>query len=295
MRHQYLGSMQRISALFLFSLPALFFYAVFFLLPIINSFVYSLTSWNGITGSVAFIGLDNFRRAFHDRDFWNSFGVTITFGIVYVSIVNILAFALALLLDRKMPFRNAIRAIVFMPNAITLIVIAFIWQVMFTKIYGSLVDILGLPFLDISWFSTGPSALVTVVITFVWQTVGYYMVIFLVGLQMINQDYYEAAEIDGADGFQKLHHITLPLMMPSITVTFFISTASSFKMFDLFFQMTGGGPGKTTMVMSFAVYNEAFNVNRVGYACTLAFILFCMVLVVTWFQLQFTKKREVVA
>lgn len=273
--------------------PMLVFFTIFFLAPILSSFFYSFFSWDGIRADKDFIGLGNYQRMFSDKRVLGSIIVTFKFALVFIILVNIIAFLLALLMDTNIKGRNIYRSFIFMPNAISLIIVAFIWQFLFSHVYGGIVTSLGWDKINISWFGSGKTALATTIITFIWQNVGYYMVIYIAGLQMVSTDYYEAANIDGAGPMSKFFRITLPLMMPSITVNLFLSTAVAFKMFELFFQMTGGGPGRSTEVLSLNIFNEAFNANQVGYASAKAVFLFLIVLTITIIQVRFTKKKEV--
>jgi len=180
-----------------------------------------------------------------------------------------------------------------MPNALSLVVVSFLWSVMFTDFWREFVSLLQWDFIDISWFRSGGTALAATTITFLWQSVGYYMVIYIAGLQMIDPSYYEAADIDGGTYWAKFRFITLPLVMPSISVATFMSLVTSLKMFAIFFLMTQGGPGRSTEVMGMNIYNEAFNTGRMGYGSAKSIILFIIIFFVTRIQIRFTKSREV--
>jgi raffinose/stachyose/melibiose transport system permease protein len=292
------ASIQRYKRLLYFLLfvgPVLLFYITFSLYPIFNTLGYSLTSWSGITAEQEFIGFENYARMFSSDSFMTSLVVTFKFAFFYIILVNVIGFSLALLFDSNVLGKNLFRSLVFMPNAISMIIVAFIWQFIFSNVYGGLVTRLGLDALDISWFGSGGYALAATIITLLWQSTGLFMVIYIAGLHMINPVYYDVADIDGTGPVRKLIHITLPLIMPAFTVNLFFSTMLAFKMFEIFFQMTGGGPGSATEVLSLDIFNEAFNANNVGYASAKAVVLLLIAIGVTYVQVRFTKKREVEA
>ncbi len=260
----------------------------------LGSVIYSFTNWDGIASTFHFVGFKNYIKAFtDDQRFIQVLGNTMKFAVINVALVNVVALGFAMLLDMRLRYRNIYRSIIFMPNAISLIIVAFLWQFMYTKIYPEFVKSIGLDVLDISWFASGRTAIVAIAVALLWQCVGYYMVVYITGLQTIDSSLMESADIDGASGWKKIRYITLPLIMPSIVVCVFLTIASSFKQFELFFQMTNGGPGSSTEVVSLNIYNEAFIKSNVGYGSAKAVILFVIVLIFTSFQLKVFKSKEV--
>jgi raffinose/stachyose/melibiose transport system permease protein len=276
-----------------FVTPLLVFYTIFFLLPLLSGFRFSFTDWNGLTDSWSFVGFGNYVRALTSDSFYYSLGRTLVFAISYVLGVNILGLAFALLLNKNLAGKRIYRSLIFMPNAISLVIVSFIWLILFTQLWRSVADTTQWSWMGFSWFGNGGTAMAAIVITFIWQSVGFYMVIFTAGLQMISDDYYEAADMDGASGWFRFRHITFPLIMPSVTVTLFMATSIAFKMFAIFFLMTEGGPGRSTEVLAMNVYNEAFVTGRAGFASAKAILLFILVLAITQIQIRFTKDREV--
>lgn len=277
-----------------FVLPALLFYALFFLIPLVGSIFYSFTDWDGISRNIGFAGIKNYMVVFtSDRQFIATLGSTALFAIISVFLINISALLLALLLDTNLRLRNVFRGIIFLPNSFSLIIVAFIMQFMFTKVYDGLVLFLQAEWLDVSWFGGKTAAMLAVTIALLWQSVGYYMVLYIAGLQTIDSSIIEAASIDGATGWKRFRSITFPLIMPSVTICLFLTIVNSFKQFELFFQMTGGGPGGATEVISLNIYKEAFVRNNLGYASAKAVILSLIILIVTMVQLRVFKGREV--
>jgi raffinose/stachyose/melibiose transport system permease protein len=281
-----------------FVLPALLAYTLFFLIPLIGGLIFSFTDWNGISKELNFVGLKNYISIFtEDSRFVSSLMTTLKLTISFVIIVNVLALFVAILLDtdliKSKKRKHFYRGIVFVPHSISLIIVAFIWQFTFTKVYSNLVNELGLTFLDISWFQNGSTALVTVLIAMIWQSIGYYMVVYIAGLQTIDPNLVEAAELDGATGIKKLVYLTLPLIVPSMVVNLFVSITTGFKSFDIVFQMTLGGPNNATNVVALNIYQEAFLTQKLGYGSAKAIILCIVVIILTYFQLKFFKSREV--
>lgn len=286
---------QEIISFWVFVLPALLLYGVFMIVPLAGTVGYSLTDWDGISVSFGWTGLKNYVRLFtNDAIFAESLKVSFLFVTVYTVLVNVLALGLALMLDlaggkRKQTFKS----IIFMPNVVSLIMVAFIWQFIFTKVYGELTKGNGGILPDITWFSKGTTAMLTVIITLLWQSLGYFMVIYTAGMESIDRTYYEAAVIDGANYWQRVCGITLPLMIPSITVNLFLAVSGAFKTFEIPYLMTRGGPGNSTNLIAYNIYKEAYSSNHVGYACAKAVALCVIVMTVAAFQVRAMKRKEI--
>lgn len=278
----------------LFILPALLLYSVIFLLPLFSGVLYSFTRWNGISFSKEFVGIKNFKEILTDKRFLDSLVFTIKYALLNVVLINLLAFALALMLDREMKGVSLLRSIFFIPNVISMVIVGFLWQFIFMNVVGELSNFSWLSFLDKSWLGNPAIALYSVVLVSVWRGTGYMMIIYLAGLQTLDREIIDASRIDGASEWRRFIHIILPLMVPSINVCLFMTIANSFKMFDLVFAMTRGGPGYATEVISLNIYNEAFLNDRYGYGIAKAVVLTMIILVVTYIQLKILKKKEVV-
>ncbi|PKP59172.1 sugar ABC transporter permease [Candidatus Atribacteria bacterium HGW-Atribacteria-1] len=277
-----------------FLLPAFILYSIFFLFPLFSGVLYSFTRWNGISFSKEFIGIENFKEIFSDNRFLDSLFFTFKYAVLNVIFINILAFALALMLDRTVKGIGFLRSIFFMPNVISMVIVGFIWQFIFMNVVGEMSRFMGMPFLNQSWLGDPHIALYSVTLVSVWRGTGYMMIIYLAGLQTINSEIIDASRIDGASNWGKFIYIILPLMIPSINICLFMTIANSFKMFDLVFAMTRGGPGYATEVISLNLYNEAFLNDRYGYGIAKAVVLAIIIMIVTYIQLKVLKKREVV-
>jgi raffinose/stachyose/melibiose transport system permease protein len=213
-------------------------------------------------------------------------GFTLFFVFFNVIFSNLLAFILALILDTKMKTRNILRSIFFLPNVLSLIIVAFIWSFVFRLILPAITGIS-------VWLGSPDLAPYAVLMVTIWQGCGYLMVIYLAGLQTIPMDILEVAEIDGANWRQRLLNVTIPLLMPAITICLFYSLSNSFKCFDVLLALTSGGPGYVTTPIVLDIYFNAFNNNLFGYATAKAVLLCLIIIIITGIQLFIMKRREV--
>jgi len=264
------------------------------LAPFFMNLIYSFTEWNGVSGAVKFVGLDNFKRMlFEDEDFLKSFWFTIRFSIAEIFITNLLGFGLALLLVQAFKTRNALRTIFFMPNVIGGLLLGFIWQFIFVKGFASVGEATGLGFFNLPWLGDETTAFWGIVIVAVWQGAGYLMVIYIAALGGVPQDMIEAAPIDGASRWHILRKIIIPMIMPAFTICFFLTISWAFKMFDLNLSLTKGGPFNSTESVALNIYQEAFRNNRYGLGTAKSLVFFLVVALISVFQVRMTKKREV--
>lgn len=280
----------------LFTLPVLICIAVAFYIPFAMTIRYSMTKWNGISKHPKFVGLDNFKQIFMgDTNFANSAWFTIKYAILYIVLVNVLAILLALVLDMKLKSTPWLRAAFFIPYILSLVIVGFIWKFIFMQGFNSLGESTGWSIFGLSWLGTPGLAFVSILAVSIWQSIGFYLVIYIVGLQSVPEDLKEAATVDGAGPMRKFFSITLPLLAPSITISVFMALTNSIKVFDVILSLTGGGPGGTTYSIAYDIYRDTFQNNLYGYGTAKALILFLAVLVVTILQLAFFKRREVEA
>jgi multiple sugar transport system permease protein len=277
-----------------FIAPNFIGFAIFTLGPILFAFALAFMHWDG-SNPITFAGLDNFWRLWGDRAFITAFWNTILYTALSVPLTMVCALGLALLLNQKIPGRSFFRTAMFFPYVASLVAVAVVWNMLFHPEMGPInmvlynlgVDPKELP----RWAADKDWAMITVVLFGVWKSMGYYMVIYLAGLQGINPDLYEAASIDGANAWQKFFYITLPQLGPT---TFFVSvmlTIQSFKVFDQIYLVTQGGPGTSTLVLVYHIYNEAFISWDLGYSSMIALVLFFVVLAVTIIQFRFRREE----
>ena len=213
-------------------------------------------------------------------------GFTLYFAFFNVIFSNLIAMILALILDTKMKTRNLLRSIFFLPNMLSLIIVAFIWSFIFRLILPALT---GIPV----WLGSVDLAPCAVLMVTVWQGCGYLMIIYLAGLQTIPVEITEVAAIDGANWWQRLTRVTLPLLLPAMTICLFYSLSNSLKAFDVIMALTSGGPGYVTTPIVLDIYFNAFNNNQFGYATAKAVFLCVIIMIITGIQLFLMKKREV--
>jgi len=280
----------------LFTLPALICIAFAFYVPFMMTVRYSLTKWNGIAKNPTFVGLDNFRQIFSgDANFANAAIFTLKYMILYIVLVNVLAIALALVLDMGLRSTNWLRAAFFVPYILSLVIVGFIWKFIFMQGFESLGDSTGWQVFALSWLGEPGLAFVSILGVSIWQSVGFYMVIYIAGLQAIPGDLKEAATVDGAGPVRRFISVTLPLLAPSITISVFMALTNSIKVFDVILSLTAGGPGGTTYSVAYDIYRDTFQNNLYGYGTAKALILFVAVLLITIVQLTIFKRREVEA
>ncbi|MCF6093615.1 sugar ABC transporter permease [Microaerobacter geothermalis] len=276
--------------------PVFFVFSMIVLIPFVLGMYYSLTSWNGVSGTIEWNGLNNFIQIFkNDLQVRDSFLFTIKFTLASVFFTNSLGFLLALLLTQKLKAKNILRTVFFIPNLIAGLLLGFIWQFIFVKGFAAIGELTGFSLFQLPWLGDATTAFWGIVIVSVWQGAGYVMVIYIAAILNIPDEVIEAARIDGANGWDLLKYIILPLIRPAITICLFLTISWAFKIFDLNFSLTGGGPFKSTESLAINIYTEAFVNNRYGLGAAKAFLFFVVVATITTLQVLYTKKKEVEA
>jgi raffinose/stachyose/melibiose transport system permease protein len=279
----------------IFLLPALIIFTVIVYYPLISSFRYSLTDWTFLGGNYNFIGFKNFIEIFRNDLVIAGIKNTSIFVLYCTFLGNTLALLLAIILDKNMKFKNYLKTVFYIPCLISTIIVSAVFGdiLQYHGILNELFNKLGLSFLVNDWFSNIKTALPMLIGLNSWQFVGYGSIIYLAGLQTIPNEYYEAAKIDGAGGFEIFKQITLPLLMPSITIMTFMSITGGFKLFDIPYVMTNGGPGMATETMCTAIYRLAFSQRRFGLATAVSVVFFFAIAIFSVLQVNFTRKKEV--
>lgn len=270
------------------------FFAVV-IIPFIYGVYLTFTDWNGVSQTKNFIGPKNFAGVLQDSQFWSSLLLTFKYVIVVVILVNVIAFAIAYLLTRGIKGQNFFRAGFFTPNLIGGIVLGYIWQFVFSRVFVSVGESTGWKLFEISWLSDPDKAFAALVLVSVWQLSGYMILIYVAGFMGLSEDVMEAASIDGAAGWVKLKNIILPLMMSSITICLFLTLSRAFMVYDVNLSLTSGGPYGTTEMAAMHVYEKAFTSRQFGVGQAEAFILFLVVACISGLQVYLTKKQEVEA
>ena len=279
----------------MFALPGMFCFFAVVIVPFLYGVYLTLTDWNGVSKVKNFIGLANFAGVLKDAQFWSSLALTFKYVIAVVILVNVLAFAIAYLLTRGIKGQNFFRAGFFTPNLIGGIVLGYIWQFVFSRVFVNIGESTGWSFFEASWLSDPNKAFLALVVVSVWQLSGYMILIYVAGFMGLSKDVMEAANIDGASGWVKLKNIIMPLMMSSITICLFLTLSRAFMVYDVNLSLTAGAPYGTTEMAAMHVYEKAFTSRQFGVGQAEAFILFIIVACISGLQVYFTKKKEVEA
>lgn len=268
----------------IFVLPTLVAFIIGFIVPFAMGIWLSFCEFTTVTDA-KLVGFDNYVKAFKDTVFLHSFWYTTLFAVVSLIVINVIAFLLAMALTQKMRGTNLFRTIFFMPNLIGGIVLGYIWQLIFDGIlqqYGTALKLN-------EWYG-----FFGLVILVAWQQIGYMMIIYIAGLQAIPDSIMEASGIDGANGFQKLFKVVIPMMMPSITICMFLSITNGFKLFDQNLSLTAGQPMKMSEMMALNIYNTFYgNVGYEGVGQAKAVLFFLIVIGIGLWQLRVTRSKEV--
>lgn len=270
--------------------PSLLGLLLFTATPILASLGLTLFEWDLLTAP-DFVGLDNFRRLLQDDSFWQALGNTLYFIAGYIPLVMVFALGVAVVLNQKLKGIVLYRTAFFIPVVSAWVAVALLWKWIFNPRMGLLNYLLSLVGIDgPAWLLDPTWAMPAIIITSVWKDIGFIMIMFLAGLQGIPEDYYEAAEIDGASGWQQLRHITLPLLSPTAFFALIISLINSFQVFDQVWIMTGGGPAGATVVLVERIVKNAFSYSRMGYAAAISWVLFLLVFGATALQMKLQKR-----
>lgn len=281
----------------LFLAPAFLLFALFYAAPILSGFYYGFTDWKGLSFSANWTGLDNFVAVFKDPLFTTALRNILILSVVVLLVQHTLAILLAVVLDQKLKGVSWMRAIIFYPAILNTVVIGYVWSYMYSPFVGflpKLFELLGLKQLAaVDWLGRPDLAIYSVAFVIIWQYVGYSMMIYMAGLQSIPQDIYESASIDGAGSFQKFFRITLPLLIPSITVNTVLSVIGNLKQFEHIWVMTQGGPANSTQVFGSLIFQFAFRTSQPGYGTAMAIILSVFILAVTFVQIRLLSRWEV--
>jgi multiple sugar transport system permease protein len=265
--------------------------AVFFLGPIIAALVISFTDWD-LIGGAEFVGLDNYRRMADDPQLLVSLRNTTYFAVLTIPLTVFVSLVLALALDKAIRGVSLFRAAFFVPVVASVVAVGMVWRWVYNAQFGVLNHVLGLVGIPPqSWLTSERLVIPSLVIVAVWRSMGFNMVIFLAGLRAIPAHLYEAAAVDGAKYHQRVWHVTLPLLAPSIFFVSVMTVIASFQVFDLVFVMTGGGPGDASRVYYFHLWQNGFRFFRMGYASAMAWLLFAILFILTLAQMRFMGKR----
>ena len=279
----------------MFALPGMFCFFAVVIIPFLYGVYLTFTDWDGVSSEKNFIWFENFKGVIRDGEFWTSLLLTFKYVILVVVLVNVIAVVIAYLLTRGMKGQNFFRAGFFTPNLIGGIVLGYIWQFVFSRVFVSIGESTGWGLFEASWLSDPDLAFAALVLVTVWQLSGYMILIYVAGFMGLSEDVMEAASIDGASGWMKMRKIVLPLMMSSITICLFLTLSKAFMVYDVNLSLTSGGPYGTTQMAAMHVYEKAFTSRQFGVGQAEALILFIVVACISGLQVYLTKKQEVEA
>ncbi|MCR5289365.1 MAG: sugar ABC transporter permease [Treponema sp.] len=275
-----------------FIMPNFLGFAVFTLGPILFAVYLAFTQWNG-SGAIKFIGFKNFINLTQDTLFLTALKNTLVYCIATVPLTVICSLFLAVMLNQKIFARNFFRTVNFFPYVASLVAVAVVWNMIFNPAKGpvnQLLMMLGVNEESLPrWAADKDWAMFTVILFSVWKNSGYYMIIYLAGLQGISAQLYEAATLDGCNKWQQFRYVTLPQLRPTTFFVIVMLTIQSFKVYDQIYMITQGGPGSSTLVLVYHIYNTAFIDWDLGYASAVAMVLFLLVLIVTLIQFRGEK------
>lgn len=277
----------------IFVAPAVLLCILFIFIPLIIGIYYSLRDWNGISIRSSFVGIRNYVNALSDRGFIGTIAFTLKYALIMVIGYNVLGLGLAMVLNMNLKLKGLLRAIYFMPIVIGTATVGYLWNFIIATFLPFLGKTFGMTIFEKNWLAYPGTALLALVIVSLWQGTGYYMIIYLAGLQGVPSDILEAAEIDGAGMKDKFFGIILPLIRPSVTICLFLSIVNSLKAFDLNYSLTGGGPYGTTKTIAYQIFLDAFNADQLSYASAKAVVFSVVIGIIAVIQVRMTRKKEV--
>lgn len=283
--------------IYLFFLPGLFLYSIFFLYPTVSALFYSFTDWDGLSDTFQFIGAQNYERALTgDSVFRKTVGNNMKFMLTVVIFQTLAALAFALIVLKNTKANLFLRALYFFPTILSSVSVAFIWSFIYDPSLGILnqiLEVLGLDFLQQNWLGNSDIAIYSLAITQIWFHAGQMLIIFVAGLQAIPEDLYEVAKIEGANKWQTFSKVTWPLLAPSATIVIAYTTIQSFKAFDLVFAMTGGGPNNSTQIIATYIFDVAFRSYNFGYASSISVLFMIIIAAITFLQFKALRSDRI--
>lgn len=275
---------------YLFILPNFLGFMIFTMIPVFASMVISFCNWD-IVNPMKFVGFENYISLFHDDIFVHSLLNTLYFTILTVPLGIILALFLAVLLNTPFKGVKVYRTIAFLPVITSMVSIALVWSLLYdtdSGIFNQILNIFGIK--SVEWLTNTKMAMISLAIMSIWKGLGYNMTIYIAGLQGIPQQLYEAAKIDGANAIQRFFNITVPLLSPTTYFITVMSVIGALQVFDQAYILTSGGPADSTKTIVMYLYNNAFQYLKMGYASSMAYILFLIIFVISFIQSKYSKK-----
>lgn len=281
---------------YLFLLPAIAFLCLTSFLPVLQAIYLSFTNYDFV-GNPTFTGWQNYINLWRDRTFWKVLGNTLTYLAFVVPSLVVLPLALAILVNQKLRSIKFFRAVYYFPVIVSVVVAGIAWKWVYAEngILNYFLSIISFQPVKIPWLTDPKTAVFAIIAVVIWRGVGYYMVIYLAGLQAIPADLYEAAAIDGSDGWQKHFDITIPLMQPYIILVSIISSISAMKIFEEVYIMSQGGPANSTKTVVYYLYDKGFTSLEMGYASAIGVFLFLIIFIISIFTFKFINPAKTIS
>lgn len=275
---------------YLFLLPAIILFFTFDYLPIFSAFYYSFTEYH-VLSPANWVGLDNYRTMMHDPEFWTAIRNSLTYFIIIVPMLLTIPLFLAILVNQKLRGIQLFRMIYYLPVVTSMVAVAIVWKYLYhpAGLLNATLQGLGMKKVSVNWLLNPHTALPAVALLEGWKSMGFYMVIYLAGLQSIPQELVEAAKIDGANRIRVLWHVYLPQLRPTIAVTLVLATLASVQMFTSIYIMTGGGPLDSTLSLPLYIYQKAFVELDMGYATAMGMVLWVILMILTFINFKLSR------
>ncbi|MED5018859.1 sugar ABC transporter permease [Paenibacillus chibensis] len=283
---------KRLTAFYWMTVPAVILFFIFMTLPALQGIYYSFTNWNGFGKHYDFVGFKNYVNIFTDNNVGNAYWFTFKFAIVTTILINILSLLIALGLNAKIKFRNFFRGIYFLPNILSVLIVGYIFNYLFSNVFTIWGKNLGISAFSTNILGNENLAWIGIVIVAVWQGIAFNTILYLAGLQTIPTSLYEASNLDGASRWQEFWKITFPLIAPFFTINMVLAMKNSLMVFDQIIALTNGGPGRATQSISHLIYTGGFQGGEFAYQSANSVIYFIVIAVISVLQLKFLQGRE---
>ena len=277
-----------------FFIPALLIYTGLLIIPILGAFYLSTTNWNGISATYSFVGLKNYISMLSDARLGNAIMVTFKItGIVCIT-VNVLGLFLAICLNKSGKMIAGVRSIFFMPYVLSTVAISFIWLsiLSYTGVLNGVLEAVGLGSLTADYIGNTKNAILSICVVEIWRTLGFYIVIYLASIQTVPVELYESCKIDGGNSWQQFRYVTIPMIIPGITIAAIMSIMTEMRQYDIVKVLTNGGPGYSTETITYNIVTQAFGNNMTGYSSAVAVFLFVIIAAVAIIQLKIANRLE---
>ncbi|MFD1992363.1 carbohydrate ABC transporter permease [Paenibacillus nicotianae] len=285
-------SSKRMATYYWMTIPAVLLFFLFLTLPAIQGIFYSFTNWNGFGKEYDFVGFRNYVSLFTDNVVGEAYWFTIKYAVVVTIFINIFSLLIAVGLNSRIRFRNFFRGVYFLPNILSVLIVGYIFNYLFSNVFTVWGQTLGINWLSTNILGNESLAWIGIVIVAVWQGIALNTILYLAGLQTISHDLYEASSLDGAGKWREFWSITFPLIAPFFTINMVLAMKNALMVFDQIVALTNGGPGRATQSISFLIYTGGFEGGEFAYQSANSVIYFIVIAVISILQIRFLQRRE---